>query len=263
MSTTTFEIPFKVLRRMFEILFLTLVVGGSAFGATWIVDPGIGDTVRIDSVFSQQTGTSIVPIYFYNDEPLGGIEVTIEILSTEFIIDSFSWVGGRGNGGGTIRDQEVFANQSITIVTIPLTDPLIPAGTGLLGKLYVHYTPGIANQTAFIDSLTILNGQIVYQTSFSDGSSNRFIPRFRRGAITVGQVCCTNRRGNVNNDALDNVTVVDLTYLVSYIFRQGPAPVCREEGNVNGDSGESINVVDITYLVNYLFKSGPQPPLCP
>jgi hypothetical protein len=74
--------------------------------------------------------------------------------------------------------------------------------------------------------------------------------------------CCVDFSGNVNGDALDKVNVVDLTYLVGFLFGGGPAPLCKEEGNVNGDVLAKINVVDLTYLVGFLFGGGPQPPLC-
>jgi hypothetical protein len=41
----------------------------------------------------------------------------------------------------------------------------------------------------------------------------------------------------------------------------GPHPMCPEEGDAD-DSGR-INVADLTYLVDYLFRNGPPPPPCP
>lgn len=234
-----------------------------AWGDVWISDPGIGDTVRVDSVVSNNTGLAVVPIYFFNDEPLGGIEVTIEIQSSNITVDSFSWIGGRANSGGTIRNINIFSPGTLTIVAIPLTDPPIPAGSGLLGKLYVHYNIGLPPETAVIDSITIVDGVKVYQTSFSDASSSRFIPQFRHGAIDIRQVCCLNRRGNVNGDVADTITIVDITYLANYLYRQGQPPPCREEANASGDASEAVNVVDIIYLVAYLFRGGPLPPVCP
>jgi len=75
--------------------------------------------------------------------------------------------------------------------------------------------------------------------------------------------CCVGIRGNVNGDAGDACNVVDLTYLVAYLFSGGPAASCAEEANVNGDAGGAINVVDLTYLVAYLFSGGPAPAVCP
>jgi hypothetical protein len=78
----------------------------------------------------------------------------------------------------------------------------------------------------------------------------------------VRWVCCDFIRGNVNGDPAEAVNIVDLTYLVSYLFQSGPPPMCRDEGNVNGDSNGSINIVDVSFLVNHLFQGGIQPPDC-
>jgi hypothetical protein len=69
--------------------------------------------------------------------------------------------------------------------------------------------------------------------------------------------CCVVR-GDVDHSGAINV--VDLSYLVDYLFFDGPAPSCFEEGDVDGVT--AINVADLTYLVDYLFFSGPPPPPC-
>jgi M6 family metalloprotease-like protein len=74
----------------------------------------------------------------------------------------------------------------------------------------------------------------------------------------IGDACCCLVRGNVNG--LSGVNVVDLTYLVNYLFRSGNFPPCPEEGNV--DNVGEINVADVTYLVDYLFRGGEPPPPC-
>jgi hypothetical protein len=79
----------------------------------------------------------------------------------------------------------------------------------------------------------------------------------------VADVCCVNSRGNVDDDANDQINVADLTYLVDYLFRGGPPPQCTEEANVDGDVNEQVNVADLTYLVDFLFRGGPAPPACP
>jgi hypothetical protein len=64
-------------------------------------------------------------------------------------------------------------------------------------------------------------------------------------------------RGDVNGDGIINVG--DIVYLVSYLYRDGPAPDPLWVGDANCDY--IINVGDIVYLVSYLYRGGP-PPHC-
>jgi hypothetical protein len=62
--------------------------------------------------------------------------------------------------------------------------------------------------------------------------------------------------GDVNNDGIVNVG--DIVYLVTYLYRAGPAPVPQScVGDVNND--DIVNVGDIVYLVTYLYRAGPAP----
>jgi hypothetical protein len=61
--------------------------------------------------------------------------------------------------------------------------------------------------------------------------------------------------GDIDNSG--GVDVADLTYLVDYLFRGGPAPAVPEAADVDGSGG--IDVADLTYLVDYLFRGGPEP----
>jgi len=103
----------------------------------------------------------------------------------------------------------------------------------------------------------------VGQTAVGEGSSTNYVLRHGFWQAFAGGSCCTGIRGNVNDDGNDQVNVADLTYLVDFLFRGGPAPACLEEANVNGDPSEQVNVADLTYLVDFLFRSGPAPAACP
>ncbi len=74
-------------------------------------------------------------------------------------------------------------------------------------------------------------------------------------------LCCVGMRGNVDGEAGDQVNVADLTYLVDYLFMQGPTSPCFDEGDVNGDG--DINVADLSHLVDYVFRGGSAPAPCP
>ena len=69
--------------------------------------------------------------------------------------------------------------------------------------------------------------------------------------ITVGFmfVC-----GDLNGDgALPGIS--DLTFLVDYLFNNGPPPPIEAAANMNGTG--DITISDLTYLVDYLFNNGP------
>jgi len=65
-------------------------------------------------------------------------------------------------------------------------------------------------------------------------------------------------RGDANGDYIINVG--DVVYLVSYLYKGGPAPEPVWVGDCNCD--DIVNVADVVYLVNYLYRGG-DPPGCP
>jgi hypothetical protein len=67
---------------------------------------------------------------------------------------------------------------------------------------------------------------------------------------------CEFKCGDMNND--NRVNVGDPIYLVSYIFRGGPAPAHPEACDCNGPDGK-INIGDAVYIAAYIFRGGPVP----
>ena len=62
--------------------------------------------------------------------------------------------------------------------------------------------------------------------------------------------------GDVNKDGI--VELGDLVYLITYLYKSGPAPVpVLHAGDANCD--EVVDLGDIVYLITYLYKSGPAP----
>lgn len=72
---------------------------------------------------------------------------------------------------------------------------------------------------------------------------------------TVYSPFCSAIAGDVNANGL--VNLVDIIFLVNFVFKGGtePNPTCR--GDANGNS--SVNLTDIIYLVNFVFKGGQAP----
>jgi hypothetical protein len=61
--------------------------------------------------------------------------------------------------------------------------------------------------------------------------------------------------GDVTND--QKVNVVDVVYLINYIFIGGPPPSPLKAGDVNRDC--LVDLEDVAYLIKYLFLNGPPP----
>ena len=70
--------------------------------------------------------------------------------------------------------------------------------------------------------------------------------------------CIAFMCGDANGD--DNINILDITFLINYLYKSGPAPDPMDAANVNNDAG--VNLLDVTYLINYIYKSGSEPS-CP
>ncbi len=66
-----------------------------------------------------------------------------------------------------------------------------------------------------------------------------------------GQFTC----GDVNGDG--KIDIGDAVFVVTYVFRAGPAPDPLHMGDVNRDG--ACNIGDSVYLVAYIFRDGPGP----
>lgn len=72
----------------------------------------------------------------------------------------------------------------------------------------------------------------------------------------------TSIASNICGDVSGNgaINILDVIYLISYIYKGGTAPTDTLAADVN-NSG-NINILDITYLISFLYKEGPDP-VCP
>ena len=72
--------------------------------------------------------------------------------------------------------------------------------------------------------------------------------------------CCIGIRGDIDGDS-DDSSVIDLNYLVDFMFRGGPAPPCPVEADLNFD-GRSASILDLTFIIDDLYRGGPSPGNC-
>jgi len=61
--------------------------------------------------------------------------------------------------------------------------------------------------------------------------------------------------GDINGD--ENINLMDIIFLINYLYKGGPAPSSINNADVNGSC--SVNVLDVSYMVDYLYRGGPQP----
>ncbi len=73
------------------------------------------------------------------------------------------------------------------------------------------------------------------------------------GAYTKPFLC-----GDPNNDK--KVNIIDVSYLINYIFNEGPAPKCNPiTVCADPNQNQKVNIADLVYLINYIFNEGPAP----
>jgi hypothetical protein len=69
-------------------------------------------------------------------------------------------------------------------------------------------------------------------------------------------LCCNlSRPGDANDDI--NVNILDIAYLIDYLYQDGPEPACYYQGDADGN--RHINILDISRLIAYLYQGGPEP----
>ncbi|MEW6014859.1 MAG: dockerin type I repeat-containing protein [Candidatus Zixiibacteriota bacterium] len=69
-------------------------------------------------------------------------------------------------------------------------------------------------------------------------------------AASFARIC-----GDATND--DRVNILDATYIISSLYKSGPAPEPLKVADVNNSN--SVNILDVTYLISSLFKGGDAP----
>jgi hypothetical protein len=147
-----------------------------------LADPGIPDTVRVDSVTAYPGGTTILPVYFYNDEPLSMTEIVLKHDTSCLVLDSFTLADGRLS---YIPDSTVYFRSVGSIVDLSIydfVDRIVP-GTGLLCKLFFTTKLAAAGRTIPIDTGFLAP---ISRTMFSDSAAeNSIYPKFKMGYITV------------------------------------------------------------------------------
>lgn len=70
---------------------------------------------------------------------------------------------------------------------------------------------------------------------------------------------CCNFAGDVDNSG-NGPDISDESYLIAFLYLDGPWPPCLDEADVDGTAG--VDMGDLSYLIAYLHFGGPAP-TCP
>ncbi|HWR82728.1 MAG TPA: S8 family serine peptidase [Candidatus Deferrimicrobium sp.] len=214
----------------------------------------LGDSlIALDTAGAR--GTSVVAtIYARNSVPMREIRIPVLYAgSLNLSINSFSTAGCRTS----YFEQQSYShydpsNKKVTVKLVSSTSgtsPDLAPGTGPILKLNFNIPSSAADsQTALI----VVSGYDAREPVFS-GFGLTYEP-----VATTGTISVCSQRGNV--DGLPGITVADITFMVDYMFNNGPAPLPLESGDYNCANG--INIEDLTSMVAFLFAFGPPPCSC-
>ena len=210
----------------------------------------LADTVIGTKAQGTPGSTVAYEIHLTNTVPVRRIQVPVEFSGTlGLALDSFTTAGCRTE----YFDQDKWihfdpANKRSTfnIFNTEGSSPDLDPGTGPVLKIFFTIPAGATpDQTAEIS----LDAYSTYDILIA-GPVLDFEPSHVNGSIMLEFVC-----GDASYDGI--VNLLDITYLINYLYRGGPEPIPYNSGNVNDDA--TINILDVTYLINYLYRSGAAP----
>ena len=234
----------------FLVIILVLLLIGT--GITYAQIPGLWDAVRFGEwgVYlpcPPCSGIATVPIFVDNFESLVSMKFhlkwtgPIEICSVKFSSEINSY----------FENQLISIDTSNNVTTWELTDNVFPLPPGFRNIGYIVlsiYDTG----TATIDTNRPPGDpdppiQLVIPVGYF-----RLFSFYSPSFHLVQQ---NTRPGDANGDGI--TSLVDVIYLVNYIFKNGSEPANKQMMDVNLDC--AVYLGDLIFLVNYIFKAGPKP----
>jgi subtilisin family serine protease len=79
-------------------------------------------------------------------------------------------------------------------------------------------------------------------------------PEYGHGRVDAFRAVLSISHGNIDNDSSGVIDVGDLSYLISYLYQQGPAPFpSLDLANWDCDNSGGVDIADLTGLIAYLY----------
>jgi hypothetical protein len=218
------------------------------------VDPGIPDTVRLMGATTGLGQPLILPIHFFCDEELGGMQVLLGYDPLELVCDSVSFVGSTVTLGGGLSSIDSVAG-IVNAGILYVSENVIPPQTGILGFAFFSQVGPPHGTTYQFDTTSIqVDPTTVIQTILSTTNpATSIFPEFVAASILV----LDYTPGDANND--QKVSIADVTFLISRIFTNGPAPPIPAAADA--DASCTVSIGDVTFLIARIFSGGEAPRL--
>ncbi len=205
----------------------------------------VADTISAGTGFGEIGDIVEVPIFGNNTIPLnkivmpvaysGGIGLKYDSCSTAGCRTEDFLLSGGSIGSGFLKF-EFIGNGSF-----------LEPGSGFLLKTYFTVLSGSGDQSATISTNNI---GAIYPLFKNNNSGLEYNPASKSGSVYFPGIY-----GDTNND--DAINILDVIYIINFIYKHGPEAIPPHVANVNGD--EAINILDVVYLINYIYKGGPEP----
>jgi parallel beta-helix repeat protein len=125
-------------------------------------------------------------------------------------------------------------------------------GDGFGDTPYIIDGGSCADSTPFIAAGDFDNDTVPDDTDNCPAEANQ--GQYDRDNDGIGDAC-EFQCGDIDYNT--NLNILDLVYLIRYLYKGGPPPVLDGIGDLNGDG--DTNILDCTYMINSLYKDGPDP----
>lgn len=216
---------------------------------------GITNDYTIEMVLPEPGVVSIVVNNFVVSSPDGAV---FDSIATSWVSSGFSWSTYFTTGRSLYIEHGEFADTAGFVGTAssgngyPYTEPLP------IWKISTAVDCDFIGKQICFDSSSVrrhYKDQWLMEFSPTGGDPVFYIPSWNGPfCFTIGE-CCDGLRGDASGDGGD-MNIIDITYLIAYIFQGGPEPGCFEEANFDGDPDDRITIADVTSMISYLFSGG-------
>lgn len=203
----------------------------------------IADTMRAANAEGEVGSTVEIPIYGGNTLPLNEIIIPLTYAgSMTLSLDSVSTAGCRTDGFMT---DEASLGAGFHRVELTAVGGDLEPGEGTILRVFFTIHSGTEDDNAVVSLGNI--GEENYPEFHSSFKEYDYIPDVSDGSISLPLAC-----GDVNSDRMRNI--LDIVYLINFLYKDGPAPMILEKADTNGDT--LYNILDVVKLINFLYKGG-------